>query len=261
VTEPGLAFSSVPGREQVPRIGFVGCWYGTDALARLLSRSHHFVAVVDMSGARVGSTLFRVPVISAEQAISDPSWSNVVWLAHRDHAVPQGLVVEDYVLSDGGNERIARRLGELDIMTVYRLARQQHLAGNAEMADFYTNWIQVRHNCYLPPTAELGEGTTFAYGGVGCVIHARAKIGSNVKIGQNVTIGGRLRVSAPVIGDRVHISAGARCVGGTIGSNVVVGANAVVTGPVPDDCVVAGVPARILSTDMSRYEGYFRHVR
>ena len=259
--DESLAFSAVPARDGFPRIGFVGCWYGSEILARLLSRSHRFAAIIDMSGARVGSTLFRVPVLSAQQALSDPEWGDIVWLAHRDHAVPEGLRVEDYVLTGGGNERIARRLAELDIMTIYRLARQQHLAGNDEMAAFYTDWIQVRHNCYLPPTAELGEGTTFAYGGVGCVIHARAKIGRDVKIGQNVTIGGRVRVSAPVIGDRVHISAGARCVGGTIGSNVVVGANAVVTGPVPDDCVVAGVPARIISTDMSRYEGYFRHAQ
>lgn len=259
--DESLAFRAVPARDGFPRIGFIGCWYGSEILARLLSRSHRFAAIIDMSGARVGSTLFRVPVISAQEALFDPAWSDVTWLAHRDHAVPEGLAVEDYVLTGGGNERIARRLAELDIMTVYRLARQQLLAGHAELADFYTDWIQVRHNCYLPPTAELGEGTTFAYGGVGCVIHARAKIGRDVKIGQNVTIGGRVRVSAPVIGDRVHISAGARCVGGTIGSNVVVGANAVVTGPVPDDCVVAGVPARIISTDMGRYEGYFRHAQ
>ena len=32
----------------------------------------------------------------------------------------------------------------------------------------------------------------------------------------------------------------------TIGNNVVVGANAVVTKPVPDNAIVAGVPAKIL---------------
>lgn len=86
-----------------------------------------------------------------------------------------------------------------------------------------------RFNCNPPPTAEQGEGTTFAYSGVRCVIRARAKIGRDVKIGQNMTIGGRVRMCPPVIGDRAHIAAGARCVGVRIGSNVVVGANAVVT--------------------------------
>lgn len=52
---------------------------------------------------------------------------------------------------------------------------------------------------------------------------------------------------APVIGDNVHIHKGAIVFGGiTIGNNVEIGANAVVNKPVPDNAVVAGVPARIL---------------
>lgn len=255
----GMRFDDVPARREAPSIGFVGHWTGNEALARLLSRSYRTAAVVDMSGIHVGSQLFGAPVITADQALRDPRLRELPWLAHREHAVPEGLRVEDYSLVGGGNERIRARLAELDIMTLHRLSRQQHLAGNVEIADFFSGWIHERFNCYLPATAEIGAGTSFAYGGVGCVIHARAKIGNDVKIGQNVTIGGRVRVKSPVIGNRVHIAAGARCVGGTIGNNVVVGANAVVTSDVPDNCVVAGVPAKIISTDMSRYEGYFRH--
>lgn len=51
----------------------------------------------------------------------------------------------------------------------------------------------------------------------------------------------------PVIGDNVHIHKGAIVFGGiTIGNNVEIGANAVVNKPVPDNAIVAGVPARIL---------------
>lgn len=51
----------------------------------------------------------------------------------------------------------------------------------------------------------------------------------------------------PIIGDNVHISHGAVVFGGiTIGDNVDIGANAVVNKPVPDNAIVAGVPARIL---------------
>ncbi|MDE6861420.1 MAG: serine acetyltransferase [Alistipes sp.] len=51
----------------------------------------------------------------------------------------------------------------------------------------------------------------------------------------------------PVIGDNVHIHKGAIVFGGiTIGNNVAIGANAVVNRPVPDNAVVAGVPAKVL---------------
>ena len=51
----------------------------------------------------------------------------------------------------------------------------------------------------------------------------------------------------PIIGDNVHISHGAVVFGGiVIGNNVKIGANAVVNKPVPDNAIVAGVPAKIL---------------
>lgn len=71
-------------------------------------------------------------------------------------------------------------------------------------------------------------------------------IGNNVWINQQVTIGYN-GASAPMIGDNVVIYAGAKIIGGVhIGNNVTVGANAVVTKDIPDNCVVAGVPARII---------------
>ena len=48
-----------------------------------------------------------------------------------------------------------------------------------------------------------------------------------------------------------------------IGNNVIVGANSVVTHDVPDNCVVAGTPAKIISSDFrtaiiqSEYEKHF----
>lgn len=50
-----------------------------------------------------------------------------------------------------------------------------------------------------------------------------------------------------MIGDNVTIFAGAKVIGNIrIGNNVTVGANSVVTSDVPDNAIVAGVPARIL---------------
>ncbi|GFI54260.1 serine acetyltransferase [Alistipes sp.] len=51
----------------------------------------------------------------------------------------------------------------------------------------------------------------------------------------------------PVIGDNVHMHKGAIIYGGiTVGDNAEIGANAVVNKPVPDNAVVAGVPAKII---------------
>ena len=56
----------------------------------------------------------------------------------------------------------------------------------------------------------------------------------------------------PIIGDNVHISAGARILGPIkIGNNVIIGANAVVVKDVPDNCVVAGSPAKIIKENIS----------
>ena len=69
-------------------------------------------------------------------------------------------------------------------------------------------------NSSVPASCVVGKGTVFAYGGIGVVIHSRAIIGNNCMIGQGVTIGGKSGwYEVPVIGDNVHISAGARILG------------------------------------------------
>ena len=66
-----------------------------------------------------------------------------------------------------------------------------------------------------------------------------------------VTIGSAQRGGlAPRVGNDVIICTGAKLIGNiTIGNNAVIGAGAVVTKDVPDNAVVGGVPAKILSMD------------
>ena len=78
----------------------------------------------------------------------------------------------------------------------------------------------------------------------GISIRGGTKIGQNCVIRQNVTIGYRKDVNekAPVVGNNVHICAGALIIGPVqIGNNATIGAGAIVLKDVPDNCTVVGI--------------------
>ena len=82
----------------------------------------------------------------------------------------------------------------------------------------------------------------------GIIISHYAHIGKDAWIAQQVTIGQAMNENvAPTLGDNVIIGAGAKIIGNLkIGNNVTIGANSVVVNDIPDNCVCAGVPARII---------------
>lgn len=64
----------------------------------------------------------------------------------------------------------------------------------------------------------------------------------NVLVGNNKTLDDR-----PIIGDYVGLTTGCKVYGGiTIGNHVIVAPNSVVVKDVPDNCVVSGIPAKII---------------
>jgi serine O-acetyltransferase len=133
-------------------------------------------------------------------------------------------------------------------MTLYRLAKRLSGLGVPLVPEIVRKATFFLYNSYIPPQAEIGEGTLLGYGGIGVVIHKASRIGRHCLISQGVTIGGRSgQEGAPVIGDYVRIGAGAKILGNiTIGDFAVIGANAVVVKDVAPGAVVAGVPAREL---------------
>lgn len=80
------------------------------------------------------------------------------------------------------------------------------------------------------------------------VIHGSSIIGNNCTIYQGVTIGGIRGKGVPRIGDDVVIFSSSQVIGNVkLGDNVVVGAGAVVVKDAPNNSVVVGVPANIIS--------------
>lgn len=118
-------------------------------------------------------------------------------------------------------------------------------------------FIRMMFGCQIGVTTKLGKRVQLGYGGLGVVIHDRAVIGDNVNIGTGVTIGGTSKKKdVPIIGSNTIISSGAKIIGPVkVGKNCVVGANAVVLKDIPDSCVVVGVPAKIVKSniDISEY--------
>ena len=101
-------------------------------------------------------------------------------------------------------------------------------------------------NCDLPPQALIGKNTRLGHFGIGVVINPQAVIGDDCVIAQNVTIAGK-DGGAPKIGNNVYVGANSVVMGDiTIGDNCFIGALSLVNKSFPANCIIAGIPAKII---------------
>lgn len=95
--------------------------------------------------------------------------------------------------------------------------------------------------------AEIGAGTMID---MGAILGGRATVGKNSHVGAGAVLAGVIEPASaePVrVGDNVLIGANAVVIEGVqVGNGSVVAAGAIVTQNVPENVVVAGVPARII---------------
>ena len=107
------------------------------------------------------------------------------------------------------------------------------------------SWLRPGDKTLLiSQTAKIGSACYLAH--PFSTVLAAESIGSNFSCRNGVTLG-KKDGKRPYIGDNVYIGASAVVIGGVhIGNNVIVGAGSIVVKDVPDNCVVAGNPAKII---------------
>jgi serine O-acetyltransferase len=145
---------------------------------------------------------------------------------------------------------------------IYKLSNKLYKRNYKRLSYMVDKINLILRNSSIPGSCEIGENTRIAYGGIGVVIHAEAKIGKNCMIGQGITLGKQLgKVGVPEIEDNVYIAAGVRIIGKIkIGHDSIIAPNSVVIKDVEPYSIYSGIPARkinsITKTNIEKYRVY-----
>lgn len=103
----------------------------------------------------------------------------------------------------------------------------------------------------------VGAGMRIFHTGDFVHIKSKCKIGRNCTLLPGVVIGNKNLEddgSFTTIGNNCYFGLGAKVFGEVnIGNNVVIGANSVVVKDIPDNCVVSGIPAKIIKKNGEKY--------
>ena len=111
---------------------------------------------------------------------------------------------------------------------------------------FLNRRLGLKYNLAIPINV-VGPGLYLPHIEGGVIVNCRS-IGSNCKINSGVVVGSKHdNTQIAVIGNNVELAVGCKIIGEvSIGNNVIVAPNAVVINDIPDNCIVGGVPAKII---------------
>lgn len=132
----------------------------------------------------------------------------------------------------------------------YYTNKNQHIWDRILKTYYFLKWrrLSLITQIHIYPNS-VGPGLHLVHPGlrrIGCIV----KAGKNLTVLPMVLFGKKspeVDTTNFIIGDNVYIGAGALIMGPVrIGNNVVIGAGSVVTKDIPDNCVVAGNPAKVI---------------
>lgn len=114
---------------------------------------------------------------------------------------------------------------------------------------YYNRRLGLKYNLAMPINA-IGYGLYLPHIEGGVILNCKS-IGNYCEINSGVVVGkGHDNTELPIIGNNVRLTVGCKVIGKIkVGDNVIVAPNSVVIKHVPDNCVVSGVPAKIIKQD------------
>ena len=130
----------------------------------------------------------------------------------------------------------------------YQIARWLYIHHVPLLPKLFQLLIFFMYNSKIPPTAQIGKGTSCICGGLSVCVHNNAVIGKNCKLGFHCCIVGKTPYKEVAqIGDDVFIGHNTVICGPVkIDDGAIIANSAVVMKSVPKNAIVAGIPAKIV---------------
>lgn len=175
-------------------------------------------------------------------------------------------IQQDYYRKTGKYTNFVFLKGFFDpgIRFLYFLRKSQKTSSKSPLGIIYRILLrryQIKYGFQISAKTEIGGGLYLGHWGT-IVVNPKAKIGKNCNLSHGVTIGQTNRgdkKGVPVIGDDVWIGTNSVIVGGIkIGNNVLIAPNSYIVNDVPDNSIVVGNPAKIMTSETAT-EGYINN--